>query len=348
METTNHNTLEGDVSLNMDARPLIKLSTDPSIAICVPVGTKDTVQIGIDPEGRKWAGPGVRIPALVPIQWALTLLRIVPPLNVSITYFSQWGLLSGEARQIMTTAALKRIRDDGYILYLDDDTLVPREGLYKLFNYMQQHPEVGIAAGVYTTRSDPPVPLVFKEHGGGVYWNFESGPNAKPEAVWAMGSGCMLARASAIKKIIASNPEVPVWADATSEEVTHNHDNEEVLSRITFGHDIRFCKLMWEAGFEVHVHGQVICDHFDIQTQTLHRLSDVKPDNAPEEMPEKQAECETQKSDVSPASATSNLKKDAPLSVRMEDAINKQTKVEKQDAQPTASGDKKTKNSGAP
>jgi len=275
METTSHSTLEGEVSLNIDARPLIKLSTDPAIAVCIPVGTKDTAQIGIDPKGCKWAGPGVRIPALVPIQWALTLLRMVPPLNVSLTYFSQWGLLSGEARQIMTAAALKRIRPDGYLLYWDDDVLPPRDGIYKLFAYMEQHPKVGVVGGVYTTRSDPPVPLVFREHGSGPCWDFEAGQNATPEKVWAVASGFMLARASAVKKIMADKPDVPVWADSSAVEVTSGHDNEEVLSRIAWGHDIRFCKLMWESGFEVHVHGQVICEHFDLHTQKSHRLEDA-------------------------------------------------------------------------
>ena len=278
MEITNHNTLEGEVSLHEDRTPLIKLTGAPTIAVCIPVGSKDVMTVCADPTGQQWVGKQGRIPGLVPIQWALTHMKLVPPLNISMTYFAQWGMLSGEARQIMTAEALKVVRDDGFILYWDDDTLPPRDGVFKLYNYLQQNPKVGIAGGVYTSRTNPPAPLVYKTHGGGPYWGFEAGPDATPEPVFALASGFMMARVSAIKDIVAKNPDIPVWADSQSVEIAQGENGEEVAHKVSWGHDIRFCKLMWEAGYEVHVDGRVLCDHFDIGSQQTFRLP---PDSEP-------------------------------------------------------------------
>jgi 2-polyprenyl-3-methyl-5-hydroxy-6-metoxy-1,4-benzoquinol methylase len=113
---------------------------------------------------------------------------------------------------------------------------------------------------------------VYKKHGCGPYWGFEAGEDATPEPVFAIASGFMMARVSAIRAIMAKNPGVPVWADSQAVETATAANGEEMVSKLSWGHDIRFCKLMWEAGYEVHVDGRVLCDHFDITTQKTFRL----------------------------------------------------------------------------
>ena len=207
-----HNTISGDVSLESVRRPGIKLNTKPRIVVCLPIGTKQKANV-FEVNGERYMCNSASVPATVPIQWMMAHMKMVVPLGISTSYLAQWGLLSGEARQIMTTRALELVQDDGYILYWDDDVIVDQMSLYTLYSFMEQHPEAGMASGVYSTRQDPTEPVVYKEHMKGSYWGITVGPNAEPEEVFGVGAGFMLCRASAVRDMVNNNPGVPVWAE---------------------------------------------------------------------------------------------------------------------------------------
>jgi len=155
-----------------------------------------------------------------------------------------------------------------YVLYWDDDTLPPRMALYTLHNWLERHPEVGAISAVYTTREDPPEPLIYTEHGAGAAWDFPMGPGAEPVPIFGCGAGFLLARVQAITETIErmkqenGGVEQPIWAD----ERTVPDPKERSSHRIMWGHDIRFCKILQETGWPVYVHGGVLCEHLDIPT----------------------------------------------------------------------------------
>lgn len=260
--------LTGPVSFATARRDLIKLRGSPTIVICMPVGPKDCSRIFETPDGQKWSGDSFVAPAVVPVQWALNHMRLVTPLNTSMTYLVKWGERSAKARQHMTMQALAMKPD--YILYWDDDVLVPPLSIYTLYNFMQQHPDVGLVSAVYTTRNDPCEPMIYKRHGEGAYWGFQAGEGAEPEEIFSAGAGFMLARASAVRDIVAANPGQPIWADEFALKVDPTED--EANTRQMWGHDIRFCRLMAEAGHKVYVHGAVLCQHLDIETGRIFEL----------------------------------------------------------------------------
>jgi len=249
----------------------------------MPIGDKHTSTVMECPEteggcGKKWAAPGMRIPALVPVQWALSHMNMVTPLNTTMSYLTEWGRLSAEARQIMTQQAIRM--GAKYILYWDDDTLPPPMGLYTLHNWMERHPEAGAISGVYTTRVDPNEPLIYTKHGEGAAWDFPMGPGAEPVPIFGAGAGFLLARVEAIvdtqKKL---GPEVPMWAD---ERTLPGGDGEAAGTdntnrKIMWGHDIRFCQLLNKNDWPVYVHGAVLCAHHDIPTGVTYNI----PDDAP-------------------------------------------------------------------
>jgi len=272
-----HKTMSGVPSLSWVRRNNIKDAELPRISICVPVGGKGYAQQFETPDGQSWTGPSILVQAMVPVQWVAAQHNLVMPLNTSVIYTTHWGLKSGEARQIMTKDSLAKIADDGYILYWDDDTIPPPLGLYTLFNYMEQHPEVGLLSGVYCTRSMPVEPVVYREMGDGADWSISVGPTAMPQEVWGLGAGFMLVRAQAIKDAEKIVPDEPVWADCKVNLLPGEADPLYVRNAL-WGHDIRFCDLIRRAGWKVMADGRVECGHYDVIAE---RVLYLPPDSLP-------------------------------------------------------------------
>ena len=275
---TNDVQMDGEAKLRVDRRPSIKLKSEPQIVVCMPIGDKHTGVVLECPKeydgcGKRWQAPAMRVPALVPIQWALSHMNLITPLNTTISYLTEWGRLSAEARQIMTQQAIRM--GAKYVLYWDDDTLPPPMGLYTLHNWMERHPEAGGISGIYTTRVEPNEPLIYTAHGEGAAWDIPMGPGAEPVPIFGAGAGFMLVRVEAIVKTQeALGPDTPIWAD---ERTLPGHDGDGHSRRVMWGHDVRFCKLLNENGWQMYAHGQVLCSHLDIDSQTIYNV----PQDAP-------------------------------------------------------------------
>lgn len=261
METVhNEVVLDGHPDIVQARRTAIKLSQRPKIVVAMPVGGKPVVDVFQDINGKQYANHrGFQAHGLVPVQFLLSHMNWVPPLNVSMAYMVKTNMLSSHARQIMTMEAIRVGAE--YIFYVDDDTIIPPLGLYTLYNWMERNPHAGAISGVYTTRETPNEPLIYKAHGEGCAWDFEMGKGANPEPIFGAGAGCLLARVSAIKDWMEKNPGVPIWADQ-KDIPTENDGSHAVM----WGHDIRFCRMLNLNGTPVYVHGGVLCSHYDIKT----------------------------------------------------------------------------------
>jgi len=283
--------LDGTPSIVQPRRASIKLATKPQIIVAMPIGGKPVstvlecpnckVRHDADPESnphyRYEVNEGFRAPGLIPIQFLLSHMNWVPPLNVSMAYMVQFGMLSAQARQIMTMEAIRV--GAKYIFYVDDDTLIPPKGLYTLHNFMEQNPLIGAVSGVYTTREDPPEPLIYRAHGEGCAWDFEMGELAIPEPIFGAGAGCLLARVEAIQCWMEQNPGVPIWADERQlpEQNAPPFKDGEANHRVMWGHDIRFCKCLNEVNWPVYVDGRVLCGHYDILKNKIYSIPDTAP-----------------------------------------------------------------------
>jgi len=257
-------------------RAAIKLSTGPKIVVCIPIGGKGVstvlecpqcVERG-EPRTRMEVDEGFQPQGLVHINFMLQQMNWLPPLNVTIAYMFKTGMLSGAARNMMTLETL-RSNTVEYIFYVDDDMMIPAMGLYTLYNLMEQNPGWGAVTGVYSTRQDPPEPLVYTAHGQGANWDFEMGPGASPTKIMGAGAGCLLARVSAIRSWMDANPGTAIWADATEARPDGN--------RVTWGHDVRFVRNLTEAGWPCYVDGRVLCDHYDRFSGKTYRVPESAP-----------------------------------------------------------------------
>ena len=209
-----HTTMDGKLSSMWGKRTSVKILEQPRLGICMPVGSKMQWDLPLAEGGEpQEVGAGIRIPAVVPVQLLTAMQQLVMPLNSSVTYFTQYGMYAGEARQILTTNALRHVHPSGYLLYWDDDTIPDNMALYTMWNYMEQNPDVGLLSAVYSTRENPTEPLIYKTPTQGVDWSFSMGPTALPEEIFSAGAGFMLVRIEAIKAAITLIPDEPVWAD---------------------------------------------------------------------------------------------------------------------------------------
>lgn len=276
-----------------EMRPQIKLPpAAPKIAICIPMGDKDDPDLFVCPKCKhrhfgvvlcEKCGENhsalrkLRTAGLAPIEFQLDMMSMVPPLLCAVVVLIRKSVLSGQARNEMTYDAIKL--GCKYIFYWDDDTMIPPKAIYDLHNMMERTPEAAIISGVYVTREDCPEPLIYKTHGQGAYWGFSTKPGILEE-IFAAGAGCMMARVDAlieVKKLLGDE----WWCD--------EHDratlDEPAAGKITWGHDIRFCRRIHEAvatgrtalPWKVYVAGWILCYHFDVGEQKMYFLPADSP-----------------------------------------------------------------------
>ena len=283
-QVTNAVVLDGEPQIVALRRPDIKLSTTPQIVVALPCGNKESATVFKCPTdeggcGQQWLQRGFGHPHLVPFHWVIANMQMVPPLNCVMSYLVESGRMSAEARQIMTKKAIRM--NPKYILYWDDDTLPEPMGLYRLHAWMEMHPEAGAISGIYTTRTDPPVPLIFEKHGQGAAWDIPMGPGTGATPIFGAGAGFLLARIEAIVDVIArmtaenNGVEVPIWQDM--QVITTNDACEADKFTAIWGHDVRFCRLLNEHDWPVYAHGDVICKHYDIEENKMYTV----PKDAP-------------------------------------------------------------------
>lgn len=59
-----------------------------------------------------------------------------------------------------------------FILLIDDDVIPPHDGLMKMLRLWKSDSKYKILSGVYFSKSDPPMPLIFKGNLKGSYWDW--------------------------------------------------------------------------------------------------------------------------------------------------------------------------------
>lgn len=248
-------------------RSAIKLSEGPKIAVALPIGGKPLTTVLDCPQCRERGEKHHRFDVtsgfvskgVVPFQFMLQHMNWLPPLNVTMAYMYKTGMLSAAAREVMTLEVLKNLPTVKYIFYVDDDMVIPPMGLYTMYNRMERNPTWGALSGVYTTRQNPPEPLIYVDHGRGAAWDFEMGEGASPTQIMGAGAGCLLVRVDAIRGWLGQNIDEPVWCDAVEFPASNG-------GRVTWGHDVRVIRNLTEAGWPCYVEGAVLCGHYDLRT----------------------------------------------------------------------------------
>lgn len=194
----------------------------------------------------------------VPPEWALAISGWKFPQNTSCDLVMIKGVKRDVARNTLAKKAVASGAE--YMLFLDDDTAPPPNTITALMAHLDTSDEdVAVCGGIYTTKSDPVEPLVYKGPGMGPFWRWKFG---EVFPCWGIGTGCMMIRLSSLSKI----PEpwfrdIPTAKDV-DDSVKNLYDGD-LTETFCMGDDLYFCNKLAQAGLKVHAHGGVLPVHWD-------------------------------------------------------------------------------------
>lgn len=162
-----------------------------------------------------------------------------------------------EALNQMTQEALDLGAE--YILLIDDDTQPPPSVINDLMRVLETSDDSVMACGgIYTTRFDPPEPVVYMGWSEGAFWNWKVG-DIFP--CWAVGNGCLMIR----MKIFQMMPRPWFKTIKTMDEVAQYPDlfppNDFPIKSVCVSPDLFFFKRLEQMGFKCLAHGGVLPIH---------------------------------------------------------------------------------------
>jgi cellulose synthase/poly-beta-1,6-N-acetylglucosamine synthase-like glycosyltransferase len=191
-------------------------------------------------------------------EWATQFANLSYPTNCRYAHLWAKNMKRDLARNTLVQQALDL--DAEYVLFLDDDTAPPLMTPSALVSVLDQADEnVVVCGGIYSTKTDPATPIVYKEPLSGPFWRWKYG---EVFPCFAVGTGCMMIRASVFKALpqpwfrdIDNRDE----ADAMILSATQDDGNGKF--RVT--DDLYFCHMLAEHGYKVMAHGGILPMHFD-------------------------------------------------------------------------------------
>lgn len=212
-------------------------------------------------------------------EWCFSFADILPPMNGSMYRTKLVNAERGFARTKLCYDAWKRGSKFGQ--FLDADNTVPANMIRMLmFELENADPDVMVIGGIYTTKTLPPVPLVYKTIGDGPFYRWKLGEVFPVELV---ATGMMMIRMELFDNLEDPRPIV----DKTKSSKTHGEiigfDNpwfkeirgvEEAKhygllpedykgSEFLCNDDGFFCHKVISAGYKILAHGGCLGLHWD-------------------------------------------------------------------------------------
>lgn len=170
------------------------------------------------------------------------------PLNSNITHLFVEGMEVGDARN-HTVDALNSIPNIEYILFLDDDVIVPSDLLVRLSRLIKEE-DYDIVSGLYHIKDDNRTPLAYRIIDNIMTpISIDEELSGKVFEVDIVPMGCTL-----IKKTVFDKLEKPYFK--TVNEV-YGHINTSQTE------DVYFCKKARKVGLKIGIHTGLRCGHLN-------------------------------------------------------------------------------------
>jgi SAM-dependent methyltransferase len=224
-----------------------------AIGICTPIPTV------------KSAMPGLRRLEPITPEWHRARLKLLHPAGNNIAEVYVDGMAIADARNKAAQQAVDtRMK---YLFFIDYDTIVPADALCRLVYHLENRPEYDIAAGLYCTKSLPPYPLLWREWGNGVSWDFTLG-EVLLDRVVGVPMGCTLIRVSLFERM--SHSEENPWFNTRKGPMVLK-TGKKVQGSGT--EDLWLChRLEDELHGKILMDTSVLCEHIDHRTGMRHSL----------------------------------------------------------------------------
>ena len=206
----------------------------------------------------------------------------IPSFGMVSTYFlqarqsQQFPLVSSAADKIVLNKPIADARNEiveyalnqgaNYIYWLDDDVIAPPDAFLKMFMAQKD-----IVNGVYWSKSNPPMPLVFRNHLEGPYLDWHMGDFIEIDAA---GNGLTLVKTDVYRKI----SEVIGGPWYSTEYVSFKNATQSPANNTE---DLYFYWKARRAGFKIWCDTSIQALHYEKNTQVLYGM----PPNAPQGHP---------------------------------------------------------------
>lgn len=205
----------------------------------------------------------------------------IPSFGMVSTWFmtslrgQQFPLVSSAIDKIVLNKPIAEARNEivqfaldqgaNYIYWLDDDVIAPPNAFLNLYRHHKD-----IINGVYWSKSNPPMPLLFRGHLDGPYWDWHVGDLIEIDAA---GSGLTV-----VKTDVYRNIEPPWYS---TEYVSFPGVPGTVGSPPNNTEDLYFYWKAKKAGYQVWADTSVQALHFEKNSGVLYGM----PPNAPQAFP---------------------------------------------------------------
>ena len=178
---------------------------------------------------------------ITPCNWSMVELRQTVSDYIPIEY------QLADAQNLMAKIV---IRDDyDWIIYIEDDNVIPPDFLIKMNQYMLKATEP-VVSGVYFTKSVPPEPLIYRGRGNSYFTDWKMGDKVRCDGI---PFGARLEHASLIKEAWKTSPEYVIGNEVTRrvfEQPTDRWYDEEKggFAGRTGTTDLAWCTRIMEEG----------------------------------------------------------------------------------------------------
>jgi hypothetical protein len=162
------------------------------------------------------------------------------------------------AREVLAEKAIAN--GAKYMLFWDDDIDAPSHGLRYLLATMEQYSDVLACAGIYSARSEPCEPCVFRGVGQGPFWKWKVGEIFEVDAI---GPGFMLINLAKLQSMVRP------WFQFVDES---SADPNAEVQQVTTTEDMYFARKAKAAGHRILAHGGVLCKHCDRKSGNVYEI----------------------------------------------------------------------------
>lgn len=137
---------------------------------------------------------------LIRYEWATARFGQVIPVNWEAAGFDPFGFSIDDAYNLICKKFIEYGAE--WLLIIEDDTIPPPNLFLRISEYMDKG-EYPIVSGLYYTKSQPAVPLIFRGRGNGAYTDWEIGDIVMCDG---LPMGCLLIHRSIIEYFYNNSP----------------------------------------------------------------------------------------------------------------------------------------------
>jgi predicted SAM-dependent methyltransferase len=206
----------------------------------------------------------------------------IPSFGMVSTYFyqamksQQFPLVSSAIDHVVLDKPIAEARNEivefalsqgaHYIFWVDDDVIPPPDAFLRLYNHQKD-----IINGVYWSKSNPPMPLLFRNHLEGPYWDWHIGDLIEIDAA---GNGLTLVKTN-VYKTISEKVGGPWYS---TEYASFKGINTSPANNTE---DLYFYWKARKAGFKIWADTRVQAMHFDKTNKVLYHIPPRSPQMNP-------------------------------------------------------------------